>query len=214
MRSWVLVTTLLIFGSLFSAQTQAAEWIIAADGSGDFATIQLALNDSADGDVIKLLDGTYTGPGNRDLDTNETMVTIESLSGDPSLCVIDCQGSSADPHFGIEYSALEASTILRGITITNGYGPEHGGALRLWNAHITVENCIFSNNTAWNFGGAVYAVDESSPSFLNCIFQDNSADYYGLGGAVFAQNVSSPVFEGCIFSGNQAHLGGAIYSEY
>ncbi len=193
---------------------QAAIYMINPDGSGDFPTIQAAINSANDGDIIQLSNGTFTGPGNRDLDTDETNVTIESLNGDPSLCVIDCQGSSADPHYGIEYSALDASTFLRGITITNGYGPEHGGALRLWNANIIVENCIFSNNTAWNFGGAVYAVEESSPSFLNCIFQNNSADYYGLGGAVFAQNVSSPVFEGCIFSGNQAHLGGAIYSEY
>ncbi|MCP4293423.1 MAG: T9SS type A sorting domain-containing protein [bacterium] len=216
MRSTVMVTALLIFCLVIfvSTMAQAAIYMINPDGSGDFPTIQAAINSANDGDIIQLSNGTFTGPGNRDLDTDETNVTIESLNGDPSLCVIDCQGSSADPHYGIEYSALDASTFLRGITITNGYGSEHGGALRLWNANIIVENCIFSNNTAWNFGGAVYAVEESSPSFLNCIFQNNSADYYGLGGAVFAQNVSSPVFEGCVFSGNQAHLGGAIYSEY
>ncbi len=210
MRSWVLASFLL---SLLIGPALGATYYVAPDGSGDFPTIQLALYASNDGDVVQLGDGIFTGPGNRDLDTNETMVTLESQSGDPSLCVIDCQGSEADPHFGIEYSVLDAGTILRGITIVNGYGPQHGGALRLLEGSITVENCIFADNSALNFGGAVYAVEGSLPSFLNCEFRNNSAIYYGQGGAVFAQQESSATFEGCTFSGNQADRGGALYAE-
>ena len=39
-----------------------------ADGSGDYPTIQAAIDDSNDSDVIILAPGTYTGAGNRDID--------------------------------------------------------------------------------------------------------------------------------------------------
>jgi hypothetical protein len=213
MRSLILATALLFMVLLSSQQAQAATYIINPDGSGDFATIQQALYAADEGDVVQLADGVFTGPGNRDLDTNETMMTIESQSGDPTLCTIDCEGSSGNPHFGIEYSALDAETILRGITIANGYGAEFGGALRLFEGSITVENCIFADNSALNFGGAVYAVEWSEATFFNCEFRNNSADQYGLGGAVFAQQASSLTFDGCTFVENQANYGGTLYAD-
>ena len=39
-----------------------------ANGTGDYSTIQEAINGANDGDEIILLPGVYTGPGNRDID--------------------------------------------------------------------------------------------------------------------------------------------------
>jgi hypothetical protein len=41
---------------------------VAPDGSGDAPTIQAAIDSSAPQDVVELADGTFIGPGNRDLD--------------------------------------------------------------------------------------------------------------------------------------------------
>jgi pectin methylesterase-like acyl-CoA thioesterase len=42
----------------------AATYVILPDGSGDYATIQAAIDAAAPGDVIELADGIFSGPGN------------------------------------------------------------------------------------------------------------------------------------------------------
>jgi hypothetical protein len=69
----------------FSAS--ATTYVIEPDGSGDFPTIQAAINASSDGDIIELADGTFTGAGNRDVDVAGRAVTVRSQSGDPETCV-------------------------------------------------------------------------------------------------------------------------------
>ncbi len=194
-----------------AAPVMATTYTVLPDGSGDFSTIQAAMYAAGDGDVIQLGDGVFTGPGNRDLDTNETNFSLVSVSGNPALCVIDCQGSAADPHYGIAYVTNAASALLRGITIKNGWANPSGGALILDDAYITVDNCVFTGNTAYNFGGAVAALQGSAPTFQNCVFRDNSAVYYGQGGALYFEMAGAPALNGCTFAGNTAEEGGAVY---
>lgn len=79
-----------------------------------------------------------------------------------------------------------------------------------------VKNCSFINNTTSANGGVIYNQGlngEASPSYINCKFLANSANF---GGAVFnhgVQGVSSPYVSNCIFSGNNANSnGGAMYN--
>lgn len=88
---------------LAATTTQARVWVVRPDGTGDAPTIQAAIDSLAEMDGIALADGVYTGPGNRDLTNSEHTVRIWSLSGDPTTCVIDCQGSAPDRHFGIAF---------------------------------------------------------------------------------------------------------------
>ncbi len=95
---WIFYFLLLVLNCNLAAS--AATHYVYADGTGDYPTIQDCIyTDLNDGDVILLGDGIFAGVGNRDLDTNETQFTIQSISGDPTLCIIDCEGSLADPHF-------------------------------------------------------------------------------------------------------------------
>ena len=72
---------------------QAATLTVAADGSGQYPTIQAAINAAFSfGDTILIGPGTYTGPGNVDLDTQGKNLTIESQAG-AAATVIDCGGS-------------------------------------------------------------------------------------------------------------------------
>ena len=68
-----------------------------ADGSGDYATIQEAINHAAANDVIVLEPGTYQGTGNRDISMGSVVVTIRSVDPeDPDVV------AGADGHGSVE----------------------------------------------------------------------------------------------------------------
>ena len=54
------------------------------------------------GDTILLADGVYTGDGNRDVEVWGKQVIIRSQSDDPTACIIDCQATPDDMHFGFQ----------------------------------------------------------------------------------------------------------------
>jgi hypothetical protein len=148
-----------------------------------YATVQLAIDAAFDGDFVELADGTYAGLGNRDLDFGGKTITVRSASGDPALCVIDCEASGRGFYFHTGESA--AATVL-GITITNGAPSEsspHGAN-----------------------GGAVCCVDGSNPTLINCVLSGNAPiGWNPRGGGLYCYN-GSPTLSGCVISAN-SHSG-------
>ena len=71
-------------------------FILRADGSGDFPTIQAAIDASEAGDEIVLEPGTYTGYGNRNLNYRGKPITIRSRNPFSDTCmfetIIDAEG--------------------------------------------------------------------------------------------------------------------------
>lgn len=59
----------------------ATTYTLKPDGTGDFGTIQAAIDGTINGDIIELEDGTYAGFGNRDINFSGKAVTIRSASG-------------------------------------------------------------------------------------------------------------------------------------
>ncbi len=97
-------------------------YVVQPDGSGDFATIQSAIDAAIPGDTIELADGMFAGDGNRDLDFKGKAITIRSQSGDPELCYINCEGYVDDPHYGfVFYSNEGPDSILEGVSIIQGF---------------------------------------------------------------------------------------------
>ncbi len=86
-----------------SSAASAATWVVHADGSGDVPTIQAAIDALEWYDVIELSDGVYTGYGFRDLTNYGKAFAIVSQSGDPTSCIIDCQGTADEMHFGVAF---------------------------------------------------------------------------------------------------------------
>ena len=117
MKPLALTCLLLLIASTCFATT----YVVRPDGTGDFPTIQAAVDACADGDVIELADGSFTGPGNRDIDYDGRSITIRSQSGNPSTCIIRVDGTPSAPHRGFYFHSQETSaSVLEGITISNG----------------------------------------------------------------------------------------------
>ncbi len=125
---------------------------VSPDGSGPYPDIQAAINAALDGDEVELIDGTFTGPGNRGLNFLGKAITVRSQSGNPATCVIDCQGLSEALFC---YSGEGPESVLSGVTLANGSSSSGGGAVYLSNASPTFNNCVFSGNHA-PLGGAIY----------------------------------------------------------
>jgi len=185
------------------------------DGSGDYPTIQAAINAGSDGDVIELQPGIYTGQGNRDIEFDDKAVTVRSI--DPNnfniaaATIIDCNGTQDEYHRGFYFHNNEGpEAVVEGVKIIGGYA-EYGGAIYCdGDSSPTIINCIISQNTAAD-GGGIYNEWDSSPTISNCIFTDNFAD--GAGGGIYNYNCFVSL-SNCVFSENGAGwYGGGIYNE-
>ena len=117
-----------------------------------FATIQKAIDSAFDSDTVLVADGTYTGPGNRNLDFLGKAITVRSESG-PENCIIDCNHAGCGFKFDDDE---DANSILDGFTITNGFG--RGGGIYCRDSSPTIKNCIITGN----MGGAPLVVAAES----------------------------------------------------
>ena len=68
---------------------------INGDGSEStpYFTIQHAISQSVNGDIITINDGTYSGSGNVELDLEGKQIVVQTKNG-PSSTIIDCGGNS------------------------------------------------------------------------------------------------------------------------
>ena len=207
---------LVVLAALAAATPSAAtEHSVRADGIGDFATIQAAVTAALAGDEIVLEDGTFTGPGNRDIDFAGKDLVVRSRNG-AVACTLDTQGSVSDPHRAFHLHSGETSASrIAGLTITGGYTtgpfPECGGAgiLVEYSTYPTVENCLFTANEAGfeGFGAGLLAWEGCDVTIRDCDFIDNVSGWYG-GGFTLRKNCNGLV-ERCRMIHNFAlHAGG------
>jgi hypothetical protein len=186
----------------------AETYVVNPEGTGDFPTIQAAIDACVDGDIVELTDGTFTGDGNRDMDYLGKTITIQSQNGNPEICVIDCEGIETDPHRGFCFqSGEQAESVLMGVTIQGGWTiyPELGGAVRcVGDCSPSICSCIFTGNT----GAAVGCGIGCSPSLDACLFAGNA----GLFGAAIYGDRCAFTISHCDFIENAADAGGAVFA--
>jgi len=178
-----------------------------ADGSAahPFDAIQEALDASLSGDEIIVADGTYSGPGNRDLDFVGRAVTLHSASGDPATCVIGCELNGRGFSF---HSGETADTVVNGFTILQGRQGGSGAGVYCLQGSPTLANCVIATGSAGAYGGGVYSSGAlSRPTLVNCTISGNSAN---VGGGVYCDQGSSATLIDCRILQNSARYGGGI----
>ncbi len=107
-------------------------------------------------------------------------------------------------------NGLTNAALLDGFTITAGATGENGGGMRNINSYPAIRNCIFKNNTASNWGGALLNQGNGSTTITNCIFYSNSA---GGGGAIFDNDSAATKYYNVTIANNNAvQNGGGIHT--
>lgn len=167
---------------------------------GDFSSIQAAIDDARNGDIIQVDTGTYF----ENIDLLGKRIVIEgvgaqrpTIDGGGQGTVVYCRNGETE------------LTVLRNLRIQNG----GDNGLRCIESNPTVELCEFLDNVGFN-GGAVRVSGPNSPGrsmlFSNCLFARNEA--LSDGGAISTSNMDLEL-EGCTLVANVCPppFGGAIY---
>jgi hypothetical protein len=148
------------------------------DGPADFSNIQAAINDASNSDTIVVAEGTYMGPGNRDISFQSKAITVRSTDPDDSNIVantiIDCENT----YRGFCFSGLEgANTILDGFTITRAWASSKGAAIysgfaNNHYAQAVIRHCKITdcNTSSGGTGGVIYGWDGL---IEDCAFENN-----------------------------------------
>jgi len=172
--------------------------IIDAQGSGDYPTLQAAIDAASPGDTVSVLPGTYTGDGNRDLRFRGKPITVRSRCGDPTECIIDAGGSEESPHRAVVFDAQEGpESRLEGISITGGWSSAFGGAVLCRDASPTIVGCVITGSVSEQAGSAIAVVSLSGPAgplISGCTIRGNQGSAIGLTGG------AAPVIEATLIT--------------
>ena len=118
MRTVISACILWIF--LVAGFAAATTYLVKPDGTGDFPTIQAAMDAAAPGDTVDLDDGTFAGPGNRDLSYEGKAILVRPRNGNAADCIIDCGGWGTEPRRDFSTETEGPGSILEAVTITGG----------------------------------------------------------------------------------------------
>ncbi|KAJ3355367.1 hypothetical protein GGF32_002045 [Allomyces javanicus] len=180
------------------------------------ATIQYAIDQTPSGGTVTLLPGSYTGPGNVQLQFPSRQLNITSTQG-AAATIID--GGTTAQIFTLsngESGWVDGVTIRRGFGICGGCVLQQGTSLNFTN--VIFEACNSTAATGQSppssltasSGGAVY-LHGSSAAFYNVVFRQNYAR--NAGGSIFLDAASVPDVQGSTFTNEQADgFGGSIVS--
>jgi predicted outer membrane repeat protein len=151
-------------------------------------TIQDAIDAATNNyDVVLVSTGTYTGVENRNLDFKGKKIMLVSAAGS-GQSIIDCQN------------------VARGFVFTNNES---------WSAVVcglTVRNGKASVVSADAWGGGILC-SNSSPTILNCVLTNNTADSYSgysFGGGLACLGSAAPAIRQCSILGNMADYGAGV----
>lgn len=175
--------------------SSAATWYIKPDGTGDAPTIQAGIDSASHGDEVILMNGTYRGDGNRNIDFIGKAIIVRSASNDPSLCIIDggAEVITANIRGIIFESGEDSCSVLQGIRVIK----MNSGVSCSNNSAPIINYCEIIDNMS--IGG----IGRSNPIFRNCHFEDNSSKLHCTN--------SSPSFTDCYFIGNSDEDGGTVF---
>ena len=200
---------LAVFGILLLSTTAPSTTIYVPDS---YATIQGAIDASANGDTIIVRPGTYV----ENIDFIGKAVLLRSENG--ALCTTIDGGYPLNPDYGSTVSIKSGEgnySILDGFTIMNGTGTQcaagvRGGGIFCQNSSPTISNNIIEYNNC-TLGAGIGCLD-ASPTVKNNIVRYNFADH---GGGLYVDhgiaNIVTVLTNNIIINNDADDTGGGIF---
>ena len=215
MKKRVLLIILSLFA--FSHFTYATEYFLSPGDS-----IQDAVDNASDGDIITLSAGTYNGSGSTDVIYIENKsLTIRAANIEEAYNYIIDGGGTGVSLIHVEQYLEDGQTTnpsyvtIQGLTLTNagrvavrGYGEiETGGKL-------TIQNCIISDNVSTKtvYAG-IYLQSMARVDIISCLITDNECGNVGAG--LYAEkckmlSIIKSVIGGNVTSSSDSHGAGCF----
>ena len=157
---------------------------VAIDGSGNYTSIQDAIDDVGTYSTINIMPGTYE----EHLDFGGRNLTLTGIAGAESTIV---DGTSSGIVLTLQTNENE-STLIEGLTFTNGQY-SLGSGVRC-NSNPRFRNCVISNNNANAIVAGLVSSGDIGPMLENVYFCNNTVgddqahiwgDWVDGGGVVF-----------------------------
>src|SRR5262245_40388996 len=149
------------------------QWRVTADGTGDFPTIQAAVDRCKPGDFVVLAPGTFTwasqGPASHSMVTLRAGITIQGEAG-AAATVIDGQNQGR-----LIYCENAGSVHIEGLTLQHG---------------VTRASAPGMQPVVFERGGAIHADDGTSLTVDGCVIRENRVLFYGYGAGVYCYNAT------------------------
>ena len=211
------ILTILIFASAVNATETFNESVAISSSNADlvdntakfFKTssqdLEREIENANDSDQILIEPGAYK--------LNNIQITKSiTLQGNGDARNIIINGEKKSSIFLIKNP--EVHVTFKNITFINGQTNNFGGAICSESGHVTVDNCIFINNTALddtNAGGiSNYGTNKNKGYLLvnNSLFINNHADHDG--GAITTCYADSYIYNSVFINNSAVRDGGAI----
>jgi hypothetical protein len=155
------------------AITTARTIYVDDDNPADFNNIQAAINDSNDGDVITVGEGTYR----ENINFNGKNIVLTSTDPNDTLLVENTIIQSNGTTSVVTFSGSEqVDCELRGFTITGGYNRKAGGGIKGNFTRATISHCIICGNRSHDSAGGI---DRCDGLISNCTIMNNISDQVG-----------------------------------
>ena len=163
----------------------------------DYPTIQSAIDETSDGDIIEILAGTYF----LDATLNTQGKAIQLLGAEPDFdgnptTIIDGGGDVRLLLCNGPASGDENATFTN-LEFRNGGNTPNGGGIVIRDSSPILEFCVFSNCSADDKGGSAYIWSNSNPTFNGCTLKGGSSG--SANGGEIRMEDSSATFNQCMF---------------
>jgi len=148
---------------------------VKSDGTGQYPTIQAAVDAAHDGDEVHLSDigpaGPFEGPGNCLIDLQGKAIKIKPFD-DEQVTHIGTKYPTTDPAF--IFDGEGRNTVLETLIFWCHSEP---ATLIIENSAPTIRNCVFECS-----GGATILIENSDPLIQNCAFDECVAPFIVVDG--------------------------------
>jgi len=225
---------------LLDSDTTLTSVTLISQGTGiiyvptEFSTIQSAINNAFDGNVVLVDTGRYyeninfggksitvsslflivqdsTYITNTIIDANQNGTAVKFINGEDSLSCLNgftITGSYNADNGGVY--CFGSNPILKNLIVSGNNAFFNGGGISCYNADPTIINVVIKNNTVTMVdGGGFFCTEGSKPTLINVSIYNNSAGMFGGGFACWSN--SQPSLYNVDIHDNSADQCGGVY---